>query len=125
MGLTIREIKEGDFKVINELNQLQGDFKISDLNNIIIDRIVLDGNVVVAYGIVKKFAEAILLVNPIVNKMLRAQAMRELMIYAMSATSAEGITQLHTFVHDAKLARLLERQYDFQQTHDIVLVKNL
>jgi hypothetical protein len=125
MSITIRQVEEHDFKVIEELNKLQIDFRLTNLENCIIDRIVFDGNVPVAYGIVKKLAEAIMLINPRCSRVTRAKAMRELMHYAESGAKKEGCEQLHCFVSDAKLARTLERQFRFVQSSDIVLVKNI
>ena len=123
--LTIKSIEESDYKAIDDLNNKQTDFKLDNINNCIVDKIVYDGRVAIAYGIVKRMAEAIMLVNHNSPRLLRAKAMRELMIYAESATKAEGLDQLHVFVHDVQLARSLERQFGFVQAADVVLVKNL
>lgn len=123
--LKIKEPDDTDLPIIDYLNKQQIDFKLDDLNNRIVHRLVFDGTVPIAYGIVKRMAEAILIVNHDSPKMLRARAMRELMQYAEHAAKVENCQQLHCFVSDVNLARLLEKQYNFIKTNDIVLVKNL
>ena len=114
-----------DLLVINQLNAMQGDFKLDHIQNAIIDRIVYDDNVPVAYGIVKRMAEAIMLVNPKVPINTRAKAMRELMLVAQVGAKNFGCEQLHCFVKNPSLVHLLERQFNFRKTEDVVMVKIL
>lgn len=108
-----------------KLNESQKDFKLRNIDNCIIDKIVMDGNIPVAYGIVKRMAEAIMLVNGNSSKLLRARAMVELMKFAETGAKREGCEQLHCFVADPKVATLLGKQFGFMITNDIVLVKDL
>jgi len=123
--MIIREAELKDLKIIDKLNNLQADFKLNNIDNCIIQRIVFDGTIPIAYGIVRKLAEAIMLVDPHTPKLLRAKAMRELMMYAEIGSKTSGCEQLHCFVSDPKLAFSLEKQFGFKRTKDIVLVKNL
>lgn len=122
--MIIRDITIGDYGLINDLNQLQ-DFKLKNINNAIIDKIVMINDNPIAYGIVKRLAEAIILVNPSAPLISRAKAMRELMSYAEYGSKKEGCEQLHCFVSDEKLAKTLIKHYNFIQTKDIVLIKNI
>lgn len=122
--MIIREIGRDDLEIINKLNKVQ-DFKLSDIKHCIVDRIVYEGTEIVAYGIVKRMAEAILLVNPAISKLTRAKAMRELMIVAEAYSEKSDCQQLHCFVSDLKLAKLLEKQFGFKLTKDMVLSKDL
>lgn len=122
--MIIREIGRDDLEIIDKLNKVQ-DFKLSDIKHCIVDRIVYEGTEIVAYGIVKRMAEAILLVNPAISKLTRAKAMRELMIVAEAYSKKSDCQQLHCFVKDDKLAKLLEKQFGFKLTSDLVLCKDL
>lgn len=123
--LSVRKRKAEDIGAINDLNQKQA-FRITSIDNCIIDRMVVDGNdLPIAYGIVKDFAEAIILVDTKAPKLSRTKALRELMKVAIFGTKSAGLTQLHCFVRDENVARLLERKFNFIRTSDIVLVKNL
>lgn len=115
-----REINKNDIPEIEKLNSQQ-EFKLRDISNCIVDRIVPN----VAYGIVKHFGEAIILVNPDAPKISRAKALRELMKIAIFGTKKLGLTQLHCFVSDESVAKLLEKKFGFVRSTDIVMVKNL
>lgn len=123
--MEIRYVKDSDLELIAQLNDLQDDFKLNGREHSIIERIAMDGDESVAYGIVKELAEAIILVNPNMPRAKRAKALAELMQYAEFGTARMGIDQLHCFVKDDLLARMLERKFNFIRTKDIVLVKNL
>ena len=118
-------VTDADLPRISELNDLQDGFKLNNLDNIIIERLVLDGDRTIAYGVVKKMAEAIVFVNTNEPKYLRTQAIAELMQYAEFGTSKAGLQQLHCFTGNEGLARMLERKFGFIRTKDIVLVKNV
>ena len=123
--MIISVIRTEDLDTIEMLNKLQ-DFKLKNLSNCIIDRIVYeDDKTPIAYGIVKRMAEAILLVNPEISIITRAKAMRELMKYAEFGATREGCQQLHCFVHKEELAESLEEHFGFVRSKDIVMVKEL
>lgn len=123
--MNVRKVEnKRDLECIDELNRLQ-DFKLPDVKHCLVDRIVYDGDTVIAYGIVKKMAEAILLVNPSAPLPSRAKAMRELMIVAEAFSARADCQQLHCFVKDARLVKTLEKQFGFKLTKDMVLSKDL
>lgn len=122
--MIIKQVEREDLSVIMQLNELQ-DFKLDGIGNSIVDRIVYEGNEPIAYGTVKRTAEAILLVNPNTPLLTRARAMRELMIIAQAGTYEAGIKQLHCFVKNRQLCESLIKQFGFIETKDFVLVKNV
>lgn len=122
--MIVKSIDREDVAIIDALNKLQ-DFKLNTINNAIIHKIAYEGKLPIAYGIAKRMAEAIILVNleaPIIS---RAKAMRELMQFAEMGAKREGCEQLHCFVSDAKLANTLESKFGFVKSESIVMVKNL
>lgn len=124
--ITIRHVKEDDLELILELNSMQKDFKLSDTEHVLIERLAFDERgKPLAYGVVKKMAEAIMLVNYEVSKLKRAEAMRELMKYAEMGAKRAGCKQLHCFVAEASLAQSLERHFGFTRSRDTVMVKDL
>ena len=122
--MLIKSPTDEDMTIIQRLNEMQ-DFRLHGIGNAIMDRIVFDGDKVIAYGILKNLAEAIFLVNPEVSVLKRAEAMRELLKYAEYAGRRAGCEQIHCFVKDEKLATTLKEKFGFVQTKDIVLVKGL
>lgn len=123
-SVRVRAIEKNDIPEIERLNELQ-DFKLNNISNCIIDNIAIDDDRTIAYGIVKHFAEAVILVNPESTRLSRAKALRELLKVAVFGTKKAGLTQLHCFVSDEKVAQLLEKKFNFIRSKDICLVKNI
>lgn len=123
--MIIKEVTKNDLDTIEELNKMQDGFKLRSLDNCIIDRLAFENGDVIAYGIVKKLAEACILVNHKMPKITRAKAMRELMKYAELGAKKAGCEQLHCFTKNNLVALTLERQFGFERNQDIVTVKNL
>ena len=119
-----RKLHNSDLPDINQINQQQ-DFRLDDLQHCVIDGVIIHNNEVVAYGIVKRQAEAIILVDKNKPKITRARALRELMRIAILGAKADDCKQLHCFVSDVKVAELLKRKFGFVETKDIVLVRDL
>ena len=123
--MNIKTVTEKDIEKIAYLDSLQTEFKLRDTDNMVIERLVMQDDIPVAYGIVKAMAEAIILTNPNCNLVTRAKAMAELMKYAEFGTHKAGLRQLHCFTGSEKIAKTLERKFGFIRTKDIVLVKNV
>lgn len=119
-----RNFKPEDTADVIRINAQQ-DFRIKDRYSCIVDATVENNGNIVAYGIVKNLAEAIVLVDLEKPKLTRMKAIRELMKVAMFGAARKGIPQLHCFVSDRALADLLIKHYGFVESKDIVLVKNI
>ncbi len=124
--MILRNITPSDMMLIEALNEQQPEFKIN-LGNSIVDRIVMDNDKVVGYGIVKNFAEAVILLNNEASLLSRLDAMDRLMSVAVEGTKKKGIEQLHCFVNpgNQRLLNSLKKRYDFIETKDLVLVRNI
>jgi len=85
----------------------------------------VDGDAVLAYGMVRKFGEAIFITDCNVSSFKRAKALDRLMEVAIMASQKCGLEQLHVFVKDPKLVASLERHYGFVRNPDIVLIRDL
>jgi hypothetical protein len=124
--MDIRIPTNHDLEKISYLDTLQEGFKLRNTDNMIIERLVMDKDEPIAYGIVKGMAEAIILTNPKYPQATRAKAMAELMNYAEFGTARAGLAQLHCFTDSEKIARTLERKFGFVRTSSaVVLVKNV
>lgn len=124
MNLVLKEVEK--FDVLNVVNLArQQEFQLFDIDNCIVDKVVYNDGRLVAYGIVKEMSEAIILVNYEVPKISRMKALVELMKVAIIGAKNKGHKQLHVFVKDEELAKLLENKFHFIRSQDIVLIRNL
>lgn len=110
---------------MERLNLLQNDFRLKDFDKGIIHKLAMKDDTPIAYGIVKRMAEAIILVNPEVPKIARARALRELMEYAELGARMEKCEQLHCFTKSEDVSRLLQRKFGFRVSVNTCLVKDV
>jgi hypothetical protein len=111
----------------NELARLknQVSFDVREDAPRIVDRIVTDNDALIAYGVVRKFGEAVFITDDNVSRFKRARALDALMEVAIMASRKCGLEQLHVFVKDPKLASSLEKHYGFVRNTDIILIRDL
>ena len=91
----------------------------------LVDRIIVDGEAVIAYGIIHSFTEGVQITDPSLSAFKRAKAMDMLLEFAIIETQKRGLEQLHAFVKDEKWAASLEKHYGFVKNPDTVLIRNL
>lgn len=122
--LNFRPLEETDYLELNRLNKQQ-DFDLDNIDNPIIDGFITSNENIVAYGIVKHFAEAVILLDLNTSKRTRIGALRELMKVAIFGTERAGLKQLHVFTKNKQVARLLMKHFNFKLEESISLVRNL
>lgn len=89
------------------------------------DAVVLKDGRVIAYGMVKLFAEAVLVLDKDAGRIEKAKALKSLMGLALDVTKNKGISELYTFADDGKFSNLLIEQFDFQKIISTPLVRVL
>jgi len=126
--MIIRQVLRSDLERIDEIYRTghNESFALPDLQNQITSAVVVDDNdKIVAFGVVKVYAEAVMVVDLNQSKMDRILEMDQLFAEAYRGCEEQGIQQLHVFVQDPKLQRLLERKYGFKPANGVALVKEL
>lgn len=101
------------------------EFSLPDLTNSLTFAVVENEGKIVAFGIVKAFVEAIMIVDKSESTRDKSEAMKLLLSKAETDTKAAGITQLHTFCNDPKFAELLIKHFDFRPIENEGLIKDL
>lgn len=89
------------------------------------DAVVLKDGRVIAYGMVKLFAEAVLVLDHDAGRIEKAKALKDLMGLAVQVTKNKGIPELYTFADDEKFSNLLIEQFNFERITSNPLVKVL
>jgi hypothetical protein len=117
-----------DLDVIDQIWKAHyaSDFSLPDLTNAATFAVVEDdsGNIV-AFGIVKVFAEAIMIVDMNRGSTTRVKAMKLLMDKAENDCKNHNIKQLHLFCKNDKFADLLINHFDFKKITTVGLQKEL
>lgn len=125
--LAIRPVRIEDIDKIDEVYQTGHDcqFTLPDLANELTSAVIVKNGKVIGFGVVKVFAEAIAILDLRESKVDRLQSMEMLMLEAVRGCVENGVKQLHVFTEDEKLAKLLEKHYEFKPVKGIALVKEI
>lgn len=117
-----------DYKSVNlsALDKLQSQQKFKvNYNNIIGGGAVLNGDNLVAFGVIKQFAELVLVANQNCSRLTRSKAMMQLMNHAIFLAHINKVEQVHATIADEKLADAIIKHYKFEIIPEHVLVKNV
>ena len=98
------------------------DFSIPAVENVLTTPIVYEDNKLIAFGMVKLFAEAILVMNLDATTRERVNAMKILFAEAFKACDKANIEQLHVSVTNPDFAEMLKKHYDFRTCEGEILV---
>lgn len=107
------------------LERLKNSTNVETESPRLIDRIVVDDNELIAYGMIHQFCEGVIVPNYNVSNYRRAKAVDMLMELAAMVTEQRGLEQLHVFTKDPKFAASLEKHYGFERNPDIVLIRKV
>lgn len=112
----LRSFRQGDVEDVDRIwrEHHSSDFSVPNRNNCVIDAVVEDENgKVVAYGQVKMFAEAMLILDLNASQRQKIEAIKLLMLEAFRGTRMAGLEQMYCFIQDPDFAKLIERHFGF------------
>jgi hypothetical protein len=95
------------------------------IRDIISDRVIDDAGRILAYGAVKLFAEAVLVLDDTARFREKVEALRALMEAAIFETKKAKISELHVFTQDEKFADVLRNHFSFVDIKGTCLVREL
>lgn len=123
--MRIRKTRRQDFKQIDEIYRGGHDekFALPNLDKSITHAVIEHEGVVIAFGIVKLYAEAVAVLDQRQPRLDRIEALTVLLTEAFRACEDEGLEQLHVYVQDPLFQRLLEQKFDFKPATGVALVK--
>jgi hypothetical protein len=114
----IRRYQDSDLEEVNELwvKHHSHAFSLPPLSPNIVTCVALDEATgkIIAFGVVKVYAEAVMVMNHDERPRTLVRAFRELMSVAIMGCQKFGITQLHAVAQDPNFADVLRRQYNFE-----------
>lgn len=129
-SVNIREAVPPDFERIYNLDpSRKAEFvpSAATLEDVLIE--ADDG--LIAYGVLKLFVEAVMVLTKDASKRVRASALERLMGVAIGACVHRKIEELHTFVdhrimrEHPEFASILQRHFGFRPVDGVALVKDL
>lgn len=111
----LRSFRESDIEPIDEIwrKHHNNDFSVPDRKNILIDAVVERDGKVIAYGQVKLFAEAMLILDLDASLRDRIAAIKLLMAEAFRGANEAQMRQMYCFIQDPDFATLISRHFGF------------
>ena len=119
------KLSDRDMLELNRINRQQK-FDIEEIDNCIGDHIIRDGKGdMIAYGIIKHFSEALILLDLNRSKRAKIKALTETLKVGEDTARINKIEQLHVFVKEDNLANTLVKHYGYRRITDIPLLKDI
>lgn len=114
--MKIRLFKPGDEQAVDEIwKKHHQDFSVPDRNRMIAEVIAEDEDgSMVAYGQVKLFAEAIMLIDKDASLRSKVEALKLLLLEAFRGTDQAGLQDLYCFCKDPEFATILSKHFSFE-----------
>lgn len=113
----LRSFRRSDIEAIDRIwrEHHSDDFSVPDRQNALIDAVVENKHgEVIAYGQVKVFAEAMLILDLNASQREKIQAIKSLMLEAFRGADMAGIRQMYAFIEDPDFALLIKRHFGFE-----------
>ena len=127
MGIISRSLRGEDITAINKIFKKQPELGIPSLNNLIVNGVVenTDSGQVIAYGAVKLFGEAILILDRDISKKHKAKAIREVMQIAISFSRGKKLEYLYLISNSESFTKVLRKNYGFKNCPGELLLLDL
>jgi hypothetical protein len=122
-----RELQPGDSLVIDGIYEKfhRDGFGIPSRTHLVTEGVAENESGVIAYGMVKLFCEAIMVLDLDQPDREKISAIRELMSVAIMDSTKLGAEQLHVFVQNPNFAEVLKKHFGFMPCKGEALVLNL
>ena len=119
------KLSDRDMLELNRINRQQK-FDIEEIDNCIGDHIIRDGKGdMIAYGIIKHFAEGSILLDLDRPKRITIKALSETIRVCEAIAKDRQVDQLHLFVKESQLANTLVKHFGYHKINDIPLLKDI
>lgn len=126
MSIRLRSLQENDLNGIDRIWRECGHadkFGLPTLTNIITKAVADQDGSIIGFGLVKVYAEAVAILDLNKSKVDRLEALEKLLAEAFRACEDLNVEQLHVYVQDLGMQRLLEQKFGFKVATGVALVK--
>lgn len=101
-------------------------FGIPDTSNLVTHAVVESAKGrLIAFGMVKLFAEAILILDKNESRRNKINAIQALMLEAIRGSRQHNLSQLHCFIQREEFSRIMKKHYNFKNCKGEALVMEL
>lgn len=123
--MIVRELRLSDIPEVDRIFKKQT-IGVPSLANSVANRVVFNGeDKAIAYGVVKLFGEAVLIMDQTINRKSKVEVLRELMKLAIDHSREYGLEYLHTISNSESFTKVLCKQYQFRSCPGDLLILDL
>lgn len=124
--MVIRPVRREDLHVIDAIYRQGHDdhFSLPSLEDTITSAVAEDGPII-GFGLVKVYAECVAVLDYAQSKGKRLEALHLLLQEAFRACEERGIEQLHAYVQEPGMKRILIKRFGFDYATGVALVKEI
>jgi hypothetical protein len=111
-----RSLRGEDLVSINRIFEKQPELGVPSLQNLVVNGVIenTDNNQIIAYGAVKLFGEAVLILDKDISKKHKAKAIREVMRIAISFSRNRNLEYLYLISNSDSFTKVLSKNYGFK-----------
>lgn len=122
-----REFKTSDIPALSEIHSRNNTIGLPGLDNVLTNNTIEDrrNGRIIGYGVIKLFAEAILLLDKDIPSRDKVQALRAIMENAIKNSKESGLEYLYTISESNGFTRVLCNQYGFKECPGTLLILDL
>lgn len=123
----LRPVREADLEIVNQiwLKHHKGDYGVPSMANVIDSRVIEGHRNVVGFGMVKLFAEGVIVLDKDVPLTTRAKSIIIGIDHALDMVKAAGLEQFHVFTNDPHYIEVLKKHWGFRTAPGTVLYKEV
>jgi len=116
-----------DVKQIDRIFKARDDVGVPSLKNVIINSTIVDSETqeIIGYGVVKCYAEAVLILDPNIRKRVKCSAVATGVNFAIEMCKRKGIEQLFIFSNTDPYTKVLKNKFGFKQASGVTLFLEL
>lgn len=114
--MRIRLFEDADIPQIDEIwrKHHSNDFSVPNRETRLVEWVAEENGKVVAYGQVKLFAEAMIILDKDAAQRPKIEALKGLLLEAFRGTQAAGLEDLYCFIQEPSFATLLIKHFGFE-----------
>lgn len=124
----LRRYRDSDLEAVSRLweKHYKEEFSLPSLFPKIIEAVIEDDwGEIVGFGVVRVFAEAVMILDKDRTTREKVETLDLLMNFAVDGVKAAKIEQLHVFISDGNFGNILKKHYEFKEPKLKVLVKEI
>jgi N-acetylglutamate synthase-like GNAT family acetyltransferase len=122
--IIMRDFKPEDVPGIDEVFHKQ-QFGVPSLNHVFVNKVIEQDGRIIAYGVVKQFAEAVLILDQTLPIRTKAEVVKQVIPAAAEICANLGLEQLYLTTNNEGYAQTLQKRYGFIQCSTPYYLLNL